>query len=83
MLACLHSGKTTGVVGAMSDDASSLQRVEGIDFTFLEDRGSFRERNRNRRILTRNLDGFCMLFGRDLLMQIGLFDEMRAGQACI
>ena len=76
MLACLHSGKKIGIVGAMSDDASSLQRVEGIDFTSPEKRLSFRERNRHRRIQTRNLDGFCMLFRRDLLVQIGLFDEI-------
>jgi FkbM family methyltransferase len=76
MLACLHSGKDIGVVGAMSDDASSLQRVTGMDFTSTEKRLSFRERNRHRRIQSRNLDGFCMLFRRDLLIQIGLFDEI-------
>ena len=48
MLACLNSGKTIGIVGAMSDDASSLQRAAGIDFTSEEKRRSFRERNRHR-----------------------------------
>jgi GT2 family glycosyltransferase/acetyltransferase-like isoleucine patch superfamily enzyme/2-polyprenyl-3-methyl-5-hydroxy-6-metoxy-1,4-benzoquinol methylase/predicted Zn-dependent protease len=76
MLECLHSGKNTGIVGAMSNDASSLQRVEGIDFNSPEKRLSFRERNRHRRIYTRNLDGFCLLFKRDLLIQIDLFDEI-------
>jgi FkbM family methyltransferase len=79
MLECQHSGKNIGVVGAMSDNASSLQRVAGIDFKSPGERVSFRERNRHRRIPTRNLDGFCMLFRRDLLTRIGLFDEMFGG----
>ena len=76
MLECLHSDKKIGIVGAMSDDASILQRVEGIDFKSLENRLSFRETNRQTRVHTRNLDGFCMLFRRDLLIRIGLFDEI-------
>jgi len=75
MLEFLNRGKKIGVVGAMAEDASVLQRVEGLDFKSLEERTAFRERNRHRRILTRNLDGFCMLFRRDLLIQIGVFDE--------
>lgn len=76
MMECLHSGKKIGIVGAMSNDASSLQRVEGIDFNSPEKRLSFRERNRHRIIYTRNIDGFCLLFKRDLLIQIDLFDEI-------
>jgi glycosyltransferase involved in cell wall biosynthesis/Tfp pilus assembly protein PilF len=76
MRACLHNGKEVGIVGAMSDDASSLQRVEGIPFKSQEERTAFRERNRHRRIRSRNLDGFCLLFRRDLLSRIGLFDEI-------
>ena len=76
MLECLHSGKKIGIVGAMSGDATGLQRVEGVDFNSPEKRLSFRERNRHRRIYTRNLDGFCLLFRRDLLIRIGLFDEI-------
>lgn len=75
MLELLNRDKKIGIVGAMSDDASSLQRVEGIDFKSPEKRLSFRERNRHRSIHTRNLDGFCLLFRRDLLIRIGLFDE--------
>jgi FkbM family methyltransferase len=76
MRACLHNGTNIGVVGAMSDNVSSLQRAEGIDFKSVEERASFRERNRHRRIQSRYLDGFCMLFRRDLLIRIGLFDEI-------
>ena len=76
MLEFLNGGNKIGIVGPMSDRASSLQRVEGIDFKSLAERSSFRERNRHRRILTRSLDGFCLLFKRDLLIQIGLFDEI-------
>ncbi|MFZ4439991.1 MAG: glycosyltransferase [Syntrophales bacterium] len=75
MLEFLNRGKKIGIVGAMSDNASALQRAEGIDFKSPDERSSFRERNRHRRILTRNLDGFCMLFRRDLLIQVGIFDE--------
>jgi glycosyltransferase involved in cell wall biosynthesis len=76
MLGYLHSGKKIGIVGAMSNDASGLQMVGGIDFNSSEKRLSFRERNRHRRIYTRNIDGFCLLFRRDLLIQIDLFDEV-------
>ena len=76
MLEFLNRGKMIGIVGAMSDNASALQRVEGINLKSLEERISFRARNRHRRIQTRNLDGFCMLFRRDLLIKIGLFDEI-------
>ena len=76
MLECLQAARKIGIVGAMSNDASGLQRVEGIDFSSAEKRLSFRERNRHRRIYTRNLDGFCLLFKRDLLRQISLFDEI-------
>lgn len=79
MLECLHSGKKVGIVGAMSDDASSLQRVDVIDFNSPESRLSFRERNRHSSIHTKNLDGFCMLFRRELLIRIGLFDEIFGG----
>ena len=75
MLGCLQSDKQTGVVGPMSDTASGLQRVEGIHDNPLEERISFRERNRHRRIYSRTLEGFCLLFRRDLLSRIDLFDE--------
>ena len=36
---------------------------------------AFRERNRHRRIETVNLNGFCLLFRRELVQKIGLMDE--------
>ncbi|HET6491212.1 MAG TPA: glycosyltransferase, partial [Syntrophales bacterium] len=75
MLECLHSSENIGIVGPMSDAASGLQRVEGVTDRTAEERISFRERNRHRRIHTRNLEGFCLLFRRNLLSRIHLFDE--------
>jgi len=74
MLGCLNSDQKIGIIGTMSDTAPNSQRVEDLDFNVPENRLSFRENNRNRRIHTKYLDGFCLLFRRDMLIQIGLFD---------
>lgn len=79
MLECLQSDKNIGIVGVMSDEASSQQKVEDIDLRTLESRLSFRKINRNKRITIRIPDGFCMLFRRDMLVRIGLFDEIFGG----
>ena len=75
MLGFLHSSDNTGIVGPMSDTASGMQRAEGFNSTSKEERNSFRERNRHRRIYVRYLEGFCLLFRRSLLSSIDLLDE--------
>ena len=75
MLGFLHSSENTGIVGPMSDTASGMQRAEGFNSTSKEERNSFRERNRHRRIYVRYLEGFCLLFRRSLLSSIDLLDE--------
>ncbi len=75
MLGFLHSSENTGIVGPMSDTASGMQRAEGFNSTSKEERISFRERNRHRRMYVRYLEGFCLLFRRSLLSSIDLLDE--------
>jgi len=81
MLECLNSGKNIGIVGVMADDASTPQKADNIDVKLLEIRQSFRNCTRQRKIYTRNLDGFCMLFKRELLIKIGLFDVIFGGDS--
>ena len=75
MLGCLQSAQNTGIIGPLADAASGLQRSSAINNKSRNEMISFHERNRHRRIYTKDLEGFCMLFRRKLLFDIGLFDE--------
>lgn len=75
MVALLNMGKNVGVVGPLADNCTGLQNVQDAGLRSPEGIKAFRQRNRYRRIPTRILEGFCMLFRRKLLFDIGLFDE--------
>ena len=79
MLSCLNTAPAAGVIGPMSNKGSGLQQaVDGAYQTenYLDKYASrFREKNRHRRIRCQTLAGFCMLFSRNLVNQISLFDE--------
>ncbi len=84
MLECIDSTPDAGIVGPMSHNLKGPQNVVGTDYggiDHLDDyAGSFRKKNRGRRIPSRTISGFCMLFKRDLVEKIGFFDEnFRAG----
>lgn len=79
MLEGFTAGKDVGIIGPMMNNINGRQRVtipgtdavENID-SFAK---TFREQNRYRRIASRNLSAGCVLFRRDLIEKIGLFDE--------
>lgn len=75
MLGCLQSAAQPAIVGPLADNVPGQQCVVDANLKSHDGIKAFRKRNRHRRIHTRNLEGFCMLFRRKLLLDIGLFDE--------
>jgi GT2 family glycosyltransferase/MoaA/NifB/PqqE/SkfB family radical SAM enzyme/Flp pilus assembly protein TadD len=76
---CLQSSPKIGIVGPMTNQISGIQKIEKAGYRSLEGldeyaRG-FRGKNRHRRIECRRLVGFCMLFRRRLIDEIGFLDE--------
>jgi GT2 family glycosyltransferase/glycosyltransferase involved in cell wall biosynthesis len=76
---CLDSASQIGIVGPMTNEISGIQRIPEGSYQSIENLDEFarefRERNRNRRIPSRRIVGFCMLFRRELIEKIGLLDE--------
>lgn len=68
-----------GIIGPMTNSASGIQVIPPPDYTAAGglDRfaADFRARNRHRRIRSRRIVGFCMLFNRRLYEEIGGLDE--------
>ena len=79
MLQCVSSIPHAGMVGAMANRTRGQQKVAAaVNPSFTEIDGfaeSYRATNRYRRIVCDILDGYCLLFRRDLTEKIGLFDE--------
>jgi glycosyltransferase involved in cell wall biosynthesis len=79
MLECTNSSPDIGIVGPMTNNISGLQKVVNEDYGSNENLDAyarlFREKNRYRRIPARRIVGFCMLFKRELIKEIGLLDE--------
>jgi len=79
MLDCMKRVPDAGIVGPMSNVSSGLQTVAKADNISLDQLDEFAESfmagNRYRRISSIGLDGFCLLFRRDLVEEIGFFDE--------
>ena len=79
MLECLRHDPDTGIVGPMTNNISGRQKVDKVGYDAIDGLESyartFREKNRHRRVEARRVVGFCMLFRRSLVDQIGLLDE--------
>ncbi|HOD35758.1 MAG TPA: glycosyltransferase [Syntrophales bacterium] len=79
MLEHLNSSPDIGIVGPMTNNISGIQKVEGVTYRSVDDlqvyAREFRNRNRHRRVPSRRLVGFCMLFRRSLVNAIGPLDE--------
>ena len=80
MLATLHSAPDIGIVGPMTDHIAGIQKVPGtenLSTAALDAYATgFREANRHRRVVMQRIIGFCMLFRRSLVEQIGALDEI-------
>ncbi|MBA4373180.1 MAG: hypothetical protein C0402_10010 [Thermodesulfovibrio sp.] len=79
MLACLNSAPDIGIVGPMTNNISGIQKVPQVEYEALKDlpqyAAAFGEKYRHRRIASRRIVGFCMLFRREMAEKIGLLDE--------
>ena len=80
MLRCINSADDTGIVGPMTNaKASGTQCAAGSGHVKIDQlekyAGAFLEKNRYRRVPSREVAGFCMLFRRRLVQNIGRFDE--------
>lgn len=78
MLECFTKEKV-GIVGPMTDNISGVQRWPWSTYRGMEELDAFsrefRRAHRHRRMPTRRVVGFCMLFRRELMEKIGLLDE--------
>lgn len=78
LLECLDSNADVGIVGPMTNNISGVQKVEQAGYQDLAGMepfaAAYRERYRHRRIPNRRIVGFCMLFRRTLMEQVGLLD---------
>jgi GT2 family glycosyltransferase/glycosyltransferase involved in cell wall biosynthesis/predicted Zn-dependent protease len=79
MIECLTSSSDIGIAGPMTVHVDGPQNIPDAEYNFSDGLDvyarSFREKNRYRRIQTRTLDSFCMIFKYELVEKIGLFDE--------
>jgi GT2 family glycosyltransferase/Flp pilus assembly protein TadD/glycosyltransferase involved in cell wall biosynthesis len=79
MLECLKHGPDIGIVGPMTNNISGPQKVPSVTYSAIHELDEysreFRSRNRHRRIPNRRIVGFCMLFRRQLVEEIGFLDE--------
>ena len=78
LLDCLHQAPDAGIVGPMTNNISGPQQIHDDVYRSVDylDKYAikFREQYSNRRIPLRRIVGFCMLFKRALVEQIGLLD---------
>ncbi|MDY6986512.1 MAG: glycosyltransferase [Thermodesulfobacteriota bacterium] len=88
ILDCMSRVPNAGIVGPMTNKADGMQHVADARYESIENLDdfakSFRTRNQYRRIPATRIDGFCMLFRRELLDKVGSFDEsLKSGDSTI
>jgi GT2 family glycosyltransferase/Flp pilus assembly protein TadD/cytidylate kinase/SAM-dependent methyltransferase len=80
MLGCINNAEDAGIVGPMTNGKDvGIQCVTDADHVKVhqleEYAETFLRRNQHRRVGSREIAGFCMLFRRSLVERIGTFDE--------
>lgn len=79
LLECHASHALAGIVGPLTNNASGIQVVPEPDYAACGGldlfASRFRVQHRFRRVNSRRVVGFCMLFSRSLIDEIGLLDE--------
>ncbi len=79
LLDCLNQAPSAGIVGPMTNKISGPQQVISDECRSVDHldkfAAKFRDQYHHRRIPLRRIVGFCMLFRRTLVEQIGILDE--------
>lgn len=78
LISCHQTLAKTGVVGPLTNNASGIQGLGTQDYGSVgldEFAQQFKQQHRHRRIPSRRLVGFCMLFHRQLFHEIAGLDE--------
>jgi tetratricopeptide (TPR) repeat protein len=79
LIECLNRTPTAGMVGPMMNADRGIQKVGNTDYKGLEQlsafSGKFRENYRHRRIPARTVSDYCLMFKREMIDQVGFFDE--------
>jgi len=79
LLECHRTNPHVGIVGPLTNNASGIQGIGPAPYSDGKGLEGFarqlRRDNRHRRIFSRRLVGFCMLFHQSLYRQIGGLDE--------
>lgn len=79
MLECMNRDPNGGIVGPMSNNCNGLQQITDDSYQsvdYLDKYATkFKQQFHYRRIPCRSIAGFCMLFKRILVEEIGLFDQ--------
>ncbi len=82
MLECINSRSDIGLVGPMTNRIDGIQKDFSAENLSLDEfdayAGAYRERNRNRRVQSKDLSGFCIVSRWDFIQKIGRFDEVFA-----
>jgi len=76
---CHHTTPHAGIVGPLTNSASGIQGLGEQNYHDAEElegfARNFMQHHLHRRVFSRRLVGFCMLFSRDLYREIGGLDE--------
>ena len=79
MLECVNSASDIGIVGPMTNSVSGPQKVPEVGYSSIDDLAAyarkFTVKNRFRRVPYPRIVGFCMLFKRQIVEEIGFLDE--------
>ena len=79
MLECINRDSKIGLVGPMTNQAAGIQKDINTNYRSIDHfetyAKKFRKRNRYRRVRQKNISEICIIFRRELIEEIGYFDE--------
>ncbi|MGB9438932.1 MAG: glycosyltransferase [Desulfobacterales bacterium] len=79
MLECINRDSKIGLVGPMTNQAVGIQKDINTNYRSIDHfetyAKKFRKRNRYRRVRQKNISEICIIFRRELIEEIGYFDE--------
>ena len=76
---CIIREENAGIIGPMSNHSASEKQIIGGSYRMIPDRkafaSTFMKKNNHRRIRAEWVDGSCLLFYKQIIDEIGNFDE--------